>query len=494
MAAGLPVSGVVNVTVNLSPLAAPRSSFGSALILGSTASIDVVERVRQYGDIGSVALDFAGTTPEYQAAALYFGQSPRPSTLYIGRWARTATQDIIHGGALSAADQLLSNFTAVTNGSFQFTMGGTVRSVTGLNFSGAANLNAVAALITAATTAYATVTWDAARARFDIKSNATGASTGLSYGGPAGSGTDISGLLKLTQALGALLAPGIAAESALAGVQAVANANGDWYALTVADTTPALSDQLQIAAFIEASGRSRIYAITTQDANSLVATATSDVGYAMKAANYSRTLVQYSSSSPYAVASLLGRMCTVDFTGENTTITLKFKQEPGVVAETLSSTQAATLATKNINALVNFQNGTAIIQEGEMSSGIFIDERHGLDWAQNAVQVDVYNLLYTSLTKIPQTDAGNTRIVNTIEKTLAQALANGLIAGGQWNADGFGQLKTGQYLNNGFYVYAPPISTQSQADREARRSVSIQVAMKLAGAIHFANVAINVNR
>ena len=129
-----------------------------------------------------------------------------------------------------------------------------------------------------------------------------------------------------------------------------------------------------------------------------------------------------------------------------------------------------------------------------MADGSFFDEVHGLDWFQNRVQTDVWNLLYTSLTKIPQTDAGNHLIVATIERDCEQAVTNGLAAPGVWNAAGFGQLQQGDTLSNGYYVYAPPISSQSQADREARKSVPIQTALKLAGAIHSVPVIVNVNR
>jgi hypothetical protein len=110
------------------------------------------------------------------------------------------------------------------------------------------------------------------------------------------------------------------------------------------------------------------------------------------------------------------------------------------------------------------------------------------------VQTDVYNLLYQSTTKIPQTDAGTHQIVNVIEAACVQAVTNGLVAPGVWTAGGFGQLSMGDTLTKGFYVYAPPVATQDQADREARKSVLIQVAAKLAGAIHFVGVIINVNR
>ena len=129
-----------------------------------------------------------------------------------------------------------------------------------------------------------------------------------------------------------------------------------------------------------------------------------------------------------------------------------------------------------------------------MANGYFFDEVHGLDWLENDVQTAVYNLLYTSTTKIPQTDAGVTRIMAVIKARLDQAVVNGLIAPGVWNADGFGLLAPGAYLDAGYYIYAPSVDSQSQADREARKAPVIQVAVKLAGAVHFVDVIINVNR
>ena len=106
----------------------------------------------------------------------------------------------------------------------------------------------------------------------------------------------------------------------------------------------------------------------------------------------------------------------------------------------------------------------------------------------------MYNLLYTSPTKIPQTDAGNGLIANAIESVCSQAVTNGLVAPGVWQSAGFGSLSTGDFLPKGFYVYVPPISSQSPTLRATRASVVFQVAAKLAGAIQTVNVIINVNK
>ncbi|MBK0647285.1 DUF3383 family protein, partial [Klebsiella pneumoniae] len=45
-----------------------------------------------------------------------------------------------------------------------------------------------------------------------------------------------------------------------------------------------------------------------------------------------------------------------------------------------------------------------------------------------------------------------------------------------------------------YYVYADAVANQAQSDREARKSQVIQAAIKLAGAIHYGDVQINVVR
>jgi hypothetical protein len=74
---------------------------------------------------------------------------------------------------------------------------------------------------------------------------------------------------------------------------------------------------------------------------------------------------------------------------------------------------------------VEYDNDTAIVQYGVTPSGIFIDSIYNSIWFRNRIQTDVYNLLYQSTTKIPQTDAGNALIATTIEAVCAAVVNNG---------------------------------------------------------------------
>ncbi|WP_029570130.1 DUF3383 family protein [Pantoea ananatis] len=381
MPQGLPVSNVASVDIIMSPRAAAGRNFGSLLILGSATIIPLTERIRLYTSAASIGTDFGTNSEEYLAAVAYFSQSPTPSQVYVGRWAKT----------LAAAE------------------------------------------------------------------------------------------------VGKV-------ETLLDGVNACLGFT-NWYGLGVTyDADRKDDDLLSVCAAIESSSLSRILAVTTKNTDALLTTVNTDIASKVKAAKYSRTFVQYSSTSNYGAISAFGRAFTVDFNGFGTTITLKFKQEPGITYESLTPAQAAALDAKNCNVYVYYANDTAILQQGVMGNGDFFDERHGLDWLQNYVQTNLFNLLYTSGTKVPQTDAGNTRIMANVEASMDQAVNNGLIAPGVWNGGQIGQLSPGDTLTKGYYVYMPAISSQAQADREARKSVPVQVACKLAGAIHYASVQINVMR
>lgn len=498
MSAGLPVSRLINATVNLSPLAAQFANLNSLLIVGNSDVIDTTSRMRLYQTLAAVAADFGTSVPEYLAAALYFSQAPQPVTLYIGRWAQAATAGRLLCGALTPTQQLIATWQAITAGHFkiQVDAAGAPVEVTMTTFAGATSLNAVATIINAGlvtASVGAVCTWNSVYNRFEFKSNTTGVASKVK---PltTGASNDISVVLAGTTAL-ATEVDGIVAETAAAAVAIFDNLTTPWYGLMFASTNlTEATDAPAIAGYIQGSGNPHIFGWTTQAAANLDPVSTTDISYVLNALGYNRTFVQYSSSSPYAVASMFGRILTTDFNANNSVITLMYKQEPGVAAETLTSSAAAALDTKHCNAFVNYNNATAIIETGIMSGSAYIDEIYGLDWLQNRIQTDVFNVLYTSPTKIPQTDAGNHILATVIEAACAAAVTNGLLGPGTWTAGGFGQLKYGDLLDKGFYVYAPPISSQSPADRAARKSVSFQVAAKLAGAIHTVNIAINVNR
>ncbi|WP_431206732.1 DUF3383 domain-containing protein [Burkholderia cepacia] len=491
MATGLPVSRLINVTINLAALAAQGANLNTGLILGPSAIIDTNERARSYGGIDEVTADFGTNTPEYFAAALYFNQVPQPQQLMIGRWAKTATSGSLRGGVLSTAQQDMTAWKAITTGAFNITIDGTAKTVTALDFSAQTNLNGVATVINAKLTG-ATIAWNGSQ--FVVTSNTTGTSSKVGYATAPGAGTDISAMLGLTSSLAGVPADGISPEQPVdAAALFLDRFANQFLGLDFADASITDDQHIAVANLIEAD-QGHIYGITTQNPQVLDSTVSTDIASKLKALKLKYTILQYSSATPYAVSSLLGRLLTVNFDGNNTTITLMFKQEPSVAAEDLGTSQANALKAKNCNVFVNYSNDTSIIQYGVTPSGIFADSVYNAIWFRNRLQTDLYNDLYQSPTKIPQTDTGNARLAAVLATGCEAAVTNGYLAPGVWNSDGFGAISKGDTLATGYYIYVAPIATQSQADREARKAMPFQIAAKEAGAIHSVDVLVTVNR
>jgi hypothetical protein len=98
------LDSIVDIQVQISPLAAARSTFNQALFIGSSAIIPKTERIRLYENSDDMLSDgFTAVMPEYIAAQIYFSQSPAPDKLWIGRQDLTSSESFLD--ALTACRQ-----------------------------------------------------------------------------------------------------------------------------------------------------------------------------------------------------------------------------------------------------------------------------------------------------------------------------------------------------------------------------------------------------
>lgn len=486
----IPVNKVVDVKIYTSPIFPQRKGFGLLLIIGTSTVLPVAERMREYSDITSIATDFGTSSEEYKAALAFFSQAPAPTTLRIGRRFAAA----VSGENLGSLNytKTIATWNAVTAGSMQVSIDGVNKTLSAMNFATDTTLALVAARIQAAL-----VTAGAVGAtvvflgnRFVIRSGTTGVTSTVGYTSTTGSGTYIGTLLGTDASVTPILSAGAVVESAATCLTNMQNYSTTWYGVTFTNTA-SVQDLKDAAAWCEAMVK--IFGYNTSDMNSKDPLQTTDLGYYMKSMTYRRTFGIFDSTDPYAVCSAMARAFVVNFNEQNSTLTLKFKTLPGCSPENLTSNDKTALDAKNLNYYTQFGD-SAMLAEGVMANGVFFDEVHGLDWLQNAIETNVFGFLYTRTTKVPQTDRGMQLIVQQVEKALADGVNNGLLAPGTWNGDEFGQLKTGDYIKAGYYVYAAPMNTQNSSDRQARIAPPIRVAAKGSGAIHFVSVGVTFDR
>lgn len=125
-----------------------------------------------------------------------------------------ATAGTLTSPALTSAEKQIARFNAVKNGSLKITVDSALKTVTGLDFSGAADLAAVAAAVTAKLTG-ATVAWNQTSGKFIVTSASTGANSAIGAAQAVTSETDLGPLLGLDAAHTPVLKNGAAATQAV---------------------------------------------------------------------------------------------------------------------------------------------------------------------------------------------------------------------------------------------------------------------------------------
>lgn len=288
-------------------------------------------------------------------------------------------------------------------------------------------------------------------------------------------------------------------ESCVEALQACRAANFEWYVAICLNAVYA--DHIACAAYIESATPSSLYAFTTGDADVLTGTASPpDIFTYLKSLNYSRTIGQYATTQSgtypnniYAICAIVGYAMGQNSGLANSAFTLKFKQEIGISVEPLTSTTIGILEGNNGNVYLSYGNYYTIFEQGKMSNGSFFDEKINLDMLVNNMQLTIMDLLYQN-PKVPQTDAGVTQLIQCCNEACQEAVRIGFLGAGTWTGANVLNLKKYDPLPAGYLVQAESLATQSQADREARKSVPLYVAIKESGAVHSCLIGVYVNR
>lgn len=198
-------------------------------------------------------------------------------------------------------------------------------------------------------------------------------------------------------------------------------------------------------------------------------------------------------------AAYASRGLSVDFAGSLTAFTMNMKQLVGFSPDkTLTQTDLNTALANGIDIYppFGFQGLTATGNLYTSGANGFFDQIYNQFWMKFALQVAGFNFLAQTSTKIPQTETGMDGLKNAYRSIMTQAVTNGVLAPGAWNSPlVFGNVQNliAAVANIGYYVYSLPVSQQLVADRNLRKAPLIQIAAKMAGAIHTSSVIVEVN-
>ena len=306
-----------------------------------------------------------------------------------------------------------------------------------------------------------------------------------------GSGTDIYGSSYLNGGSATTVDGADASGTSLA--TAVANAEEQAFFGGVL-TTQYCENSLVISNAAAIQAKDHIYYEATASLKNMAV-----LGAALKSAGDSKTrLFAYSSGdAKQAVATYATMASSTDYNGTDTCLTMNLKTLSGILPDlNLNQTYVDSAKTNGVDIYGSLE-GLGVVFSNNNNG--YTDDITGQLWLKKDLEVQGFNYLRKTNTKIPQTESGMSGLKNAYEVSLQQGVANGFIGTGVgWGDDvavPFGNPEDFRrnIFEKGYYVYSLPISQQSSADREARKAPVIQIAVKTAGAIHSSNVIVNIS-
>jgi hypothetical protein len=154
-----------------------------------------------------------------------------------------------------------------------------------------------------------------------------------------------------------------------------------------------------------------------------------------------------------------------------------------------------TVLTDCKNAGVDFYGDFGVPKVFTSGTNQFFDQIYSRLAFKLRLTIAGFNFLATTNTKIAQTEEGMNGLKGAYRKVCQQFVQAGVFAPGEWlSPTTFGRPE--DHIRNikdfGFYIYSMPISSQSQADRNARKAPATYISCKDSGAIHSADVSVLV--
>ena len=300
--------------------------------------------------------------------------------------------------------------------------------------------------------------------------------------------------LGLDSTSGGGIVQGQASEPIEDAMDAISGLDDGWYFVTVDSSITTGADLLSLSRWVQA--KVHMLALDVVDEGVLTPNESTSLAAQLSALEQQRTFLVWSRTRDSKALSLAGRLSSVNFDGQNTLITPKFKSLPRTVSDIVTTAQKEELDRKWVGYYTRF-GPDAIFAEGWTQSGDWIDVRYWLDWITKAMQSEVYNLLRQHPTRVPQTAEGLASIEAAIERVCEAGRRNGGIAPGRVSEAVANNIRLATnnptfegFLPTGYLVAIGSIADQLQIHRDARRSPTIRVWLKGSGAMHYVTIGL----
>ena len=298
--------------------------------------------------------------------------------------------------------------------------------------------------------------------------------------------------LGLDSTSGGGIVQGQASEPIEDAMDAISGLDDGWYFVTVDSSIATGADLLSLSRWVQT--KTHMLALDVVDEGVLTPNESTSLAAQLSALEQQRTFLVWSRTRDNKALSLAGRLSSVNFDGEDTLITPKFKSLPRTVSDIVTTAQKKELDRKWVGYYTRF-GPDAIFAEGWTQAGDWIDVRYWLDWITKAMQSEVYNLLRQHPTRVPQTAEGLASIEAAIERVCEAGRRNGGLAPGRVSEAVAHNIRLAinnpdfdGFLTRGYLVVVGSIADQLEQDRNARKAPPARVWITGSGAMHSATI------
>lgn len=451
--ADLETNGMVLTSTYLLPTSTPAMSFTSAQ---------------------AVADVFGAASPEAAFAQQYFtgltNQAQAPKALIVGLNMQTEMAAWIQSAPITAT---LSELQAISDGALTISIDGSPVSATGIDLSEAQSLSEVATTVAAKLTG-TTGAYNSDLNAFVFTTSQTGATASISYATAGSGGTDLSSMLGLTQAAGAVLSPGVAAMTPAQNLDAIVAGTANWSQFTTLDEVTEQETAEAYAAWADVAD-DYVYIFWSTDSKMTSQTTQSSTIAAALQNTYNCTVMLYTESND-AAAAALAYPATIKWDQEQGMKVLFGKSATGIAASVTDETVAATLDALSVSYVGQFATRNAefsFFNRGETASSMygFYDTLIGMIWLRAKIQRACMDG-FSTVNRVPYNAKGYTLIKAWISDPIRAAKTVGVIDTGLALSDSqkaqitqeVGQDISNELFTNGYYLQVddPEASVRAQ--------------------------------
>ena len=280
-----------------------------------------------------------------------------------------------------------------------------------------------------------------------------------------------------------------ASESPSDALDAVLDRTSDFYGIALADTRTDV-ELLALETHVAGLDKPAMLFLALAGTPSSVVAANSLLDK-LHAANSRRVIAMYASAVSDA-SGVMGAAMGLQAAHAASAFSLCYKPVGGMLPSALTQSQVDAIENLGGNVYVTRGYTHTLLEKGSTPSGYRYDEVLYLDMIAEDLQNAAVSLLAENPDKLPQTDDSSAQFMNAFSSVLIGYTNRGILATAPWRGSAVGSFSAGDYIENGFALWADSYDNQPEADRAAHKAVPIQCALTLAGSLESVVITVNV--